>query len=252
MLQGSGVREARHSAREVKFLIERDTADELVTWARARLDPDPHATGEFGDEYRTTSLYFDTDALDVYHRRGSFQRCKYRIRRYGSSSLVFLERKVRTKDMLTKRRTTVGLDGLVHLRSAERDPRWSGYWFQQRLDVRRLRPTCQVAYRRIARVGLTAHGPMRLTFDREIVARRADGLAFLPDGGVHVLETQVVLEMKFRIEPPAVFRQLTEEFGLEPRPVSKYRLSLETLDRADASHPSARTASVDKVDVIDA
>src|SRR5262245_6923809 len=229
MLQGLGPREARHSARELKFLLTPKLWVEVLDWARAALDPDPYASGPFGDEYRTTSLYFDNEDLDVYHRRGSFGRCKYRIRRYGSEPVVFLERKVRTDDMLTKRRTTVGLDGLCHLNGAAPESGWPGHWFRQRLNVRRLRPTCQVSYQRVARVGMSPYGPMRLTFDREISAHHVTSLEFIQEEGKGILGNEVVLEMKFRVEPPVLFRQLTERFALEPRRISKYRLSLEAL-----------------------
>src|SRR6187549_3939945 len=107
MLQGFNTRETREAAREVKFLVTPDLAERILEWSRSRLAPDPHASGASGDEYQTTSLYFDTNAFAVYHRQGSFKRSKYRIRRYGSSDMVFLERKLRTSTMLSKRRTTV-------------------------------------------------------------------------------------------------------------------------------------------------
>ena len=81
-------------------------------WARTHLDPDAHGLGPFGDEYRTTSVYFDTDAFDVFHRRGSFGRSKYRIRRYGDEETVFLERKMRQPAVLAKRRTSLSLAAL--------------------------------------------------------------------------------------------------------------------------------------------
>src|SRR5262245_34811076 len=77
MLQGSNTRETRDSAKEVKCLVDPAVAAEVLKWSRSHLSPDPHAGGEFGDEYQTTSLYFDTSGFDVYHRRGSFRRSKY-------------------------------------------------------------------------------------------------------------------------------------------------------------------------------
>jgi hypothetical protein len=37
----------------------------------------------------------------VFHRRGSFGRSKYRIRRYGEAQVGFLERKLKTRGLLT-------------------------------------------------------------------------------------------------------------------------------------------------------
>ena len=88
-------------------------------------EPDPHGAGPDGDEYLTTSLYFDTEHFHVFQRRGSFGRSKYRIRRYGEADAAFLERKLREPTILAKRRTLVPLSGLEQL---ERAPAavWSG------------------------------------------------------------------------------------------------------------------------------
>ena len=88
-------------------MVPLDVAARILEWSRSRLSPDPYAGGDAGDEYRTTSLYFDTEDLAVYHRRGSYRRSKYRVRRYGTSEVVFLERKLRTAHLLNKRRTVV-------------------------------------------------------------------------------------------------------------------------------------------------
>jgi hypothetical protein len=167
--------------------------------------------------------------------------------------VVFLERKVRTSEMLTKRRTEVGLEGLMRLGTRPANAEWAGDWFRQRVDARRLAPTCQIAYRRTARFLETARGPIRLTCDREIAVRPATGLAFLPPGGTPVLEQHVVLEMKFCGDTPSMFRDLAARLGLVPVAVSKYRLSLEALGRAGEgpdSVGSARPAA--RVDTVDA
>src|SRR6266705_2729617 len=96
MAYSTEVREHRAFVREMKFLLSPGLADDVLDWARARLDRDPHGGGPHGDTYQTTSLYFDTREFDVFHRRGSFGRSKYRIRRYGSADFIFLERKLKT------------------------------------------------------------------------------------------------------------------------------------------------------------
>lgn len=88
-------RETRPFAAEVKFVIPADLRQQVRSWARENLEPDPYGGGMFNDTYHTTSLYFDTAAGDVFHRRRSFGRSKYRVRRYGSANFVFLERKLR-------------------------------------------------------------------------------------------------------------------------------------------------------------
>jgi hypothetical protein len=84
-----------------------------------RLIADPHGTGPHADEYRVSTLYLDTAGRDVFHRRGSYGRSKYRVRRYGDEPRVFLERKLRTASRLAKRRTDIPLDELTLFKAAE-------------------------------------------------------------------------------------------------------------------------------------
>jgi len=224
-------RETRALAREVKFMVSAPTAGEIRDWARANLDPDPYANGHHGDEYRTTSVYFDTASLDVFHRRGSYGRSKYRLRRYGSAPEVFLERKLRAEDRVTKWRTAVGLAELERLEAPRTDAAadWAGRWFQQRVLIRRLRPMCEVSYDRTARVAMTETGPARLTIDEHVAVRSADRAAFEDGARAIVLDRDVVIELKYRVSMPLVFKQLVETFALTPRAVSKYRLSIAEL-----------------------
>lgn len=232
MLQGTSTSETREAAREIKFVVTPDEAARVLEWSRSRLAPDPYAGGEAGDEYRTTSLYFDTADFAVYHRRGSYKRSKYRVRRYGGSNMVFLERKLRTAKLLTKRRTTVPLADLPLVASPNVPDTWDGYWFAQRLAARQVAPVCQVAYHRHARVGAGPYGPMRLTFDDGILVQPCGTPAFAPAGGHTVLPDHTIIEMKFRVDMPAVLKHLVEAFRLQPTSVSKYRLSLEALQHA--------------------
>ena len=73
--------------------------------------------------------------FDVFHRRGSFGRAKYRVRRYDESPRVFLERKLRSS-VVTKRRTLVNLEELARLRGEQLDRGWAGGWFHGRMLAR--------------------------------------------------------------------------------------------------------------------
>lgn len=226
-------RENRGFASEIKFLVDLVTARRIRDWARARLAPDPYGEGPFGDEYRTTSLYFDTDALDVFHRRGSYGRSKYRIRRYDGESVAFLERKLRRATRLTKRRTVVPIEDFVRLAGAcdpiagDLDGEWPGSWFERRLIVRRLRPVCQISYQRLARVSMRDTGPIRLTLDEDVRTVTTEQIGFADAQGLPVLPHKMVLELKYRTALPAVFKQLVEEFTLTPQRVSKYRFAVD-------------------------
>jgi hypothetical protein len=221
-------------SREIKFLIEPGTAARIREWARLHLDRDPHGEGPFGDEYRTTSLYLDTSDFDVFYRRGSFGRSKYRIRRYDGEPVAFLERKLRTSALLAKRRTSVSIDEVAKvartLSTLNLPHHWSGSWFEQRLLMRGLGPICQIGYRRLARIGMAPSGPVRLTLDSDVRALPLHVLEFTRRDGRPILPNQAVLELKYRDTLPAVFKQLVEQFRLAPQRASKYRAAISALD----------------------
>jgi len=233
MLQAQHSRETRDRAREIKFLVTTETANQILEWARPLLGPDPYAGGDSGDEYLTSTLYFDTSDFAVYRRHGSYRRSKYRVRRYGQADVAFLERKLRTATLLSKRRTVVSLGELERLSEPVRDPAWPGFWFAERLAARRLSPVCQVAYHRHARVGSGPFGPMRLTFDNQIRAQPSATIGFAPPQSIPVLEAGTIVEMKFCMSMPPLFKELIATFGISPTAISKYRLSLEALRAAD-------------------
>lgn len=229
MSPSTDTRENREFASETKFLVTPAVAEQIRVWARARLAADPNASGESNDAhdaYEITSLYFDTDQFDVFHRKGSFGRSKYRVRRYGESQIAFLERKLKTRGLLTKRRSVVKLDELERLTDIAPARGWPGHWFHQRLVARRLRSICEITYRRTARVAMTTYGPIRLTLDEDIRASAAHGVVFNGvKNGKRLSENHVILELKYRFQMPVLFKLLAEEFALNPQPISKYRLA---------------------------
>jgi hypothetical protein len=214
---------------EIKFVVTAATGRDIAAWVREHLTADVHGGGPYGDEYHVTSLYFDTGAADVFHRRGSYGRSKYRIRRYGQEQTVFLERKLRTATLLAKRRTRVGLDTLEELVGRYADPGDPARWFARRLRLRRLAPVCQVSYRRIARHAETPAGPARLTLDGALQAAANSACGFSEREGTALLDGDLILEIKYRSHIPAAFKQLVEQFRLNPRPASKYRIAAKNL-----------------------
>jgi hypothetical protein len=230
-------REVRTFATEIKFVVDYDVAARIRRWARIHLEPDPYGEGPAKDEYLTTSVYFDTARLDVLHRRGSFGRSKYRIRRYGAEQVVFLERKLREPAVLAKRRTMAPLAALEWLTSSDTRTSWSGDWFRARLHARRLRPVCQVSYRRTARVLTSGNSLIRLTLDDGLIAVPSSDARFTDARGIPAIEGRQILELKFRFETPALFKRLVEEFALTSERASKYRLGMAATGQA----PTAET-----------
>ena len=219
-------RETRPFASEIKFVVPAAIGNEIRDWARANLEPDPYGGGPFNDQYHTASLYFDTSAGDVFHRRGSFGRSKYRVRRYGAADFVFLERKLRKPGILVKRRTIVALDSIGRLSEPLTDPEWPGEWFHRRLLLRQIKPVAELSYDRVARFARTAEGPARLTLDQDLRALSVSAPEFSGVEGPLVLPGETIVELKYRQHPPAIFKRLVEEFALEPQPTSKYRLGM--------------------------
>jgi hypothetical protein len=216
------------AAYELKFLLDEARAQEVERWARQRLALDPHGDPALGGAYRTTSLYFDTPGLDVYHRAPSYKRRKFRVRRYGDAPGAFLERKSKWGDRVAKRRTAVPEEELPRLVNPMSLVTWPGHWFHRNLLARRLGPACRIAYQRTAYVGAGADGPLRLTLDRRVRGVLTAEWSPAPfDGGLPLLTGQVILEFKFRLALPALFKEVVADLRLRPGAVSKYRLCRE-------------------------
>ncbi len=213
---------------ELKFRVSEEVAEQVESWARENLAFDPHADSALDNAYRIHSLYLDTAALDVYHRMPTYRRRKYRLRRYGTEHGLYLERKTRKGDRVAKRRTPVPDSELERLRETTSNPEWGGYWFHRRLLGRGLGPACQISYDRVAHVGTSLEGPLRLTLDRDIYgAPTGSWDVAAPVKGLLLFPGQVVLELKYRAALPALFKQLLVEFNLSPQPASKYRHCIE-------------------------
>ena len=225
---------------EIKFLVDEATGVQIREWARERLIADPHGTGPHADEYRVSTLYLDTVDRDVFHRRGSYGRSKYRVRRYGDEPRVFLERKLRTAARLAKRRTDIPLDALTLFKAAEAgDGRTT--WFKRRVLVRQLEPVCRVSYLRTARLAETAEGTVRMTLDYSLSASTEDAFALDGPGPASLLDGYMILELKFRGSMPAVFRELADRFALVAGRASKYRVAAEALGIARVASDGAPT-----------
>jgi hypothetical protein len=76
-----------------------------------------------------------------------------------------------------------------------------------------------------------------LTLDDEIRTWPLREIAFLSnaDNGTPV-EQRVILELKYSVTMPLLFKLLVEEFALNPQPISKYRLAAAALGLASPEH----------------
>jgi hypothetical protein len=226
--------DANTPAFEVKFLLTEACALEVERRLRPCLVLDPYADPALGDSYRVTSVYFDTLAFDVYRRSEGHRRRKFRVRRYGASTSVFLEQKTKSGEQVRKRRTAVPDVELPSISASELNG-WPGAWFATKLAARGLRPVCRVSYQRLALIGTSCEGPIRLTFDRAANGAAANGPEPLTVAdGKPLLHDEVIAEFKFLGAMPALFKGVIEELKLSPRRVSKYRRCVEAAGLAPA------------------
>jgi hypothetical protein len=223
---------------ELKFLVSDKVARAVHAWARGAMRPDPFADPAQDGAYRVSTLYLDTPGFDVFHGNPELEGTKYRVRRYGDEPRVWLERKTRKQERVTKRRTMVEQRDLARVpprdvaaptaaAAAAAANGWLGAWFRDELARRDFRPVCCLEYARTAFFGVGDHGGFRLTLDRAIrgvpfgewdvpaVASRAPLVAVVTD--------EVICELKFRDALPAPFKQLVGGLALETTTVSKYR-----------------------------
>lgn len=215
-------------AYEVKFLISDAIANHVLAWADGAMQRDAYANPSLGGAYQTTTLYLDTPEMGVFHRVNGHRKTKYRLRRYGSEPVIYLERKTRQSDRVSKRRCHVPITELPLVSAAAADAgeaqAWPGIWFRERVVNYPLRPTCRLTYDRCAFVKAGEDGPLRLTLDRNIRGETANGWDLTPvDQGHAILPGEVICEFKFRVAMPNVFKELIELLKLEAGSVSKYR-----------------------------
>lgn len=231
-----GRQRGNSAAYEIKFLLDEGLATQVEQALQSELRLDPYADPRTGNAYQITSTYLDTPRLDVFHRIGRHRLRKFRLRRYGDATWTYLERKTKRKDQVRKHRSKADLDALPLLAAPLVLEPWDGAWFHRQVTRWSLRPTCQVTYRRRAYFGESETSPIRLTFDRDLRAKKLQGWIDSPGSAEQdILGDQVICEFKFRGAMPVCFRQVIAELGLAPRGASKYRRSLEALGVARSS-----------------
>ncbi|HEX8916647.1 MAG TPA: polyphosphate polymerase domain-containing protein [Humisphaera sp.] len=237
---GLGARDGLGAAFELKYQLDPDDAARVEAWAHQHLHPDRH--GDRG-RYRITSVYCDTPGLDVFHRNPGFKRNKYRVRRYDAAARIFVERKTKRGDRVTKRRTDIDPAELAHLLADAPPEAWPAGWFATRVRSRNLRPTCCVSYRRTAFFGMAGDMPVRMTIDRDMVGVPAtdwqvphiqEGHALLPDA--------VLVELKFHLHMPPLFQDLLSLLPGQLARASKYRRCISLCGIWDGQPPAGAPA----------
>ena len=129
--------------------------------------------------------------------------------------------------ILAKRRTPVPIDALGQLDGELLPQDWSGRWFHARLAARRLRPVCQVSYRRTgsrrgSRRGCGPADPRRCAALRQPAGR--DALS--RSGAARRSSTGADSRVEVPASAAGAVQAPCREFALTPQPASKYRLGM--------------------------
>lgn len=239
-LFGAGSAADGVTAYEVKFLLTEDQAAAVTARVAGKLALDPYADPAMGNAYLSTSVYTDTPNFDVFYRTDGYDRDKFRVRRYGASGPVFVERKSKNGDKVRKHRARINPAEVAELAAPGLNGEWAGEWFHSQLIEKQLRPVCRVAYERVAYLGTADGGTVRLTFDRNVRGVLAREWRLEGVGAVPPLLDRVVCEFKFRTTMPALFKGIVADLALTPTPVSKYRTFVQSTGLVPArSHPDA-------------
>jgi hypothetical protein len=206
---------------EQKFLVPEGLAEELLGAVAAQLAPDPN-----GRCYSVASLYLDTLDLAAFRREVAG---KWRIRRYGTGNVLFVEYKARPEPgQVCKRRSQITPEQCPRLAKGD-----GPGWFIRSILKEDLAPVCQISYTRHAFVG---EGGIRLTLDSGIRAVSCPHFAVpTPLSAGEALTSDRILEIKFEHELPPALGTLLENLGLLPESFSKYRAAVRRLRLPDAA-----------------
>lgn len=234
-------------ARELKFVISASTAAKLTALASQYMSYDPHCLSneakqsEIDNSYKVQSVYLDTPTFSVLNRLSEFRYNKFRIRRYGKSDTVFMERKSKRHSVLSKQRAPISLELLSSL-DAEVTPSMAENWFAAEVSRHELRPACSVSYHRRAFFMDSDTEPIRLTLDYQLSSRPCDSPRFAEqtwedtlrfdvehDSLGFIMDDQVVMEMKFIGSVPSMFKCWIAEQHIAPCRFSKYRTAMHCL-----------------------
>jgi hypothetical protein len=222
-------------AYEFKYLLSETQAQEVEERLAARMTLDPNAAADGG--YHITTLYCDTPDFDVFYRHGRHRLSKFRIRRYGESARIFLERKSKWKQEVRKRRTSIDVDRLDDLADVLFGDNPEALMYGQQLRRIGAQPVVLIEYDRVAYFAPGIHGALRLTFDRHIQGGATQAWSLnRSQPGYEPLPDRVVCEFKFRGAMPPLFKSVVQEMKLAACGVSKYRLCVQALKLADPTN----------------
>ena len=219
--------------REVKFLLSKAQYDALQPILLDYMNPDKYCVN--GKEYGVYNVYYDTD--DNFLIRESlakpYYKEKIRLRSYaspaGPEDMVFLEIKKKIGGIVTKRRVTMTLqqaNAYIQTRVKPQSDKFLQMQVLKELDVflnnYAVSPKQYISYQRSAFFGKD-NSDFRLTFDRQITARREDiSLASGNYGSQIIRPDQRLMEIKVTDSIPKWLSDALSELNIYKTSFSKY------------------------------
>jgi hypothetical protein len=226
---------------EAKYLINELMAQTIRDHIRPFVQADGH-----GQEYPVTSIYLDSDNLDLYLSsvRGEERRYKLRIRTYtaGGEETCFFEVKHRHNQIIRKERAVVYnayVDRLLQgeaprpemLVNPDGDMK-NLLSFCRIRDALDASPRVVVRYMREAFLG-RADEPLRITFDRDLMGLPSG--RFDPEGWLRSphwndgVGPPIVMEVKFTDTYPCWVGDMIQRFDLLRESFAKYVVCVDAL-----------------------
>lgn len=227
---------------ELKYVINQAQQSQIVESLSPYMEADRQ--DERGGGYLVTSLYYDSLDYKAYWDKieGHRFRRKLRIRAYGDervtdASQLFVEIKQRVNKTLQKKRLILSYEAAKQLCGAGRLPddlaaedRSLAEEICYLSKTLNLRPTCLVAYRRLAFNGTDYDPGLRITFDSQLKSRTHDltlsSLTYTKNS-YFVPPQWIVMEVKVNNRVPYWVTQLLGKHGCTLRRVGKYCTALE-------------------------
>ncbi|WP_437192974.1 polyphosphate polymerase domain-containing protein [Planctomicrobium sp. SH527] len=225
--------DASAGATELKFRCTPEQALGLEEYFRPVVTLDPHANHCENGKYHVSTLYTDTPDFSVFHREQEFKYFKFRVRRYGDASDVFLEKKCKRSGRVSKYRIKSTLTQMAEMTSVETEAP-SSNWFKEEVQSGKFSPVCELNYHRRPFFAVLEEQPIRLTFDFDLRARANSNWVFDDQNRVWMplFAEQVICEMKFTGSLPVLMKSAIETFQLLPGNCSKYRNAIAALGLA--------------------
>jgi SPX domain protein involved in polyphosphate accumulation len=226
---------------ELKYRVPEHVAVAIRSYIKSFLQPDPYTARQPSGQYPISSLYLDSQHLQLFQETivDKCNRFKLRIRGYDDdpNSPVFFEIKRKLNRIVYKSRAKVHKSQVESILSGSYIPdnlpekdRAALQQFMHYCRCLLAKPVVLVRYQREAYEN-HSDSKVRITFDRELYYHPAEKamVKLNGPGWVRIPIDFVVLEIKFTARFPGWIKQMVQMFNLNRQSMSKYCSSVSQL-----------------------